>query len=340
MKFSELLPVFLLSSLFLSCSITPAGKYSDLLEKYAEGDLDDTSVITEAILEGFSSSSLSSGELFISKSAVIAGSGGNISLIYPDEIKLNADRIISDNISYADAGKDRIVLGNGRGFCVFDNDGDPVNVYMADSKETIDASAMRGDNAVFITGGSIQELAGAEKKVRKLDPGVYTPPYKKLFRSAMISTDAYCGLITGIAGSYYISIFDASSGSSLVKNIASSSFEFSIKGDYLLYVRGGTGVWSVVKYEIPAKKRNELRTLGKINDLYLAEEGFVYISENRTFVENLSGEKWEAPVELNVKGICRNMVLADYKGKTYIIDFNVLFERVKEFGQVKDSKGN
>lgn len=338
MKFSELVSIFLLSSLFLSCSFTSSGKYSDLLEKYAEGDLSDTSVITEAILEGFSTTSLSSGNLFISKSAVITGSGSDISLIYPEEIKLHADKIISDNISYADAGKNMIVLGNSRGFCVFDMDGDPVNVYMADSKEKIDASAIRGDNAAFISGGSIQELSGTEKKVKKLDPGVYTPPYKKLFRSAMISTDTYFGLITGIAGSYYISIFNASSGSSLVKNIASSSFEFSMKGDYILYVRGGTGVWSVVKYDIPAKKRNELRTLGKITDIYLAEEGFIYISEKRAYVENLSGERWEAPAELDVKGICRNMVLSDYNGKTYIIDFNVLFEKVKEFSQAKDSK--
>ena len=227
-----------------------------------------------------------------------------------------------------------ITFRNKKGAFLFRND----KFYMADSKEKIDASAIRGDNAAFISGGSIQELSGAEKKVKKLDPGVYTPPYKKLFRSAMISTDTYFGLITGIAGSYYISIFNASSGSSLVKNIASSSFEFSMKGDYILYVRGGTGVWSVVKYDIPAKKRNELRTLGKITDIYLAEEGFIYISEKRAYVENLSGERWEAPAELDVKGICRNMVLSDYNGKTYIIDFNVLFEKVKEFSQAKDSK--
>jgi hypothetical protein len=300
----------------------------------------DTSVITETILESFSVLTAGSDNLFFNKSTVITGSGSDISLLYPDQVKLNADKIISDNIIYADTGKNRIVLGNSKGFCVFDSDGDPVNIYLADKKETIDASAIRGDNAVFLSGGRMQELSGDEKKVRKIDSGVYNPPYKKLFRSAMISTDKYYGLITGIAGSYYISIFDSVSGSSLVKNIASSSFEFNIRGDDVFYVRGGTGVWSVIRFEIPAKKRNEIKKLGKISDVYVGESGFIYISEKRTYIETFDGAKWEAPAELDVKGICRDSALVQYKGKMHIIEFNVLYEKLKEFSQAKSLKSS
>lgn len=340
MKFTELASIILISVCITSCSITDEGRYSDLLEKYAAGDLADTVAVTEAILNNFSSASVNSGNIFISKSAVINGAGTNITMIFPEEIKLSADKIISDNILYADAGKNRIVLGNSKGFCVFDTDGDPLTVYRADKNETIDAAAVRGENSVFLSGGIIQELSASEKKVSKIDPGVYNPPYKKFFRSAMMSTDRYFALATGIAGSYYISIFSTATGASVAKNIAASSFDFNMKDDYLLYVRGGTGVWSVVKYDIPGKKRDELKTLGKISDIFIAEDGFAYISENRIYIQNLGGEKWEAPAELNIKGICRNSVLADYKGKTYIIDFNVLYERIKEFNQVKTAKVN
>jgi len=340
MKFSELIITCIIPFFLFSCSITSKGKYEDILEKYAEGELNDTSVITGTILELFASSSVSSDNLYFNKSTVITGSGGDISLVYPRDVKLNADKIISDNILYADAGLNRIVLGNSKGFCVFDGDGDPVNVYMADKKEKIDASAIRGDNAVFLSGGNIQELSGDEKKVRKIDPGIYNPPYKKLFRAAMISTDKYYGLITGIAGSYYISIFDVASGSSIVKNIAASSFEFNIKDDYVLYVRGGTGVWSVVKFEIPLKKRIELKKLGKISDVYIGESGFIFISEKRTYIEKFEGEKWEAPEETDVRGICRDDVLVQYKGKTYIIEFNVLYDRLMEFSRVKEGKSS
>lgn len=338
MKFSEIILIGLFPLFLISCSITSEGKYEDILEAYKDGELSDTSVITETILELFSSLSVGSENLYFNKSTVITGSGGDISLVYPQEVKLNADKIISDNILYADAGQKRIVLGNSRGFCVFDTDGDPLNVYMSDKKENIDASAIRGDNAVFLSGGSIQELSGDEKKVRKIDPGVYTPPYKKLFRAAMISTDKYYGLITGIAGSYYISIFDAVSGSSLVKNIAASSFEFNIRDDHVFYVRGGTGVWSVVKFEIPVKKRDEVKKLGKISDVYIGESGFIFISEKRTYIETFEGDKWEAPAEFDVKGICGDSALVQYKGKTYIIEFNVLYDRLKEFSQVKSVK--
>lgn len=340
MKYLKMIYLLFISAAFLSCSLTNEGKYSNLLEKYAEEGMTDSSAITETLLEGFSSSVISAGNIFFNKSAVIAGSGSDIQMVFPEELKLNADKIISDNISYADIGENRIVLGNSNGFCIFDTDGDPLAVYRADDKEKIDSAALRGDNTVFLSGAQVKELSDSDKKVKKLDPGVYNPPYKKLFRSSMISTEKYYGLITGIAGSYYISIFDTAGGESKVKNIASSSFEFNIKDDYLLYIRGGTGVWSVIKYDIPVKKRNEIKTLGKISDVFLGEEGFIYLTEKRIFIENLSGEKWEAPVELNVKGICRNSVIAEYKDKIYIIDFNVLYEKIKEFSQVKAAKGN
>ncbi len=338
MKFFKVISFFVLSSFILSCSITAEGKYSDILEKYAEGEIEDTAAITENLLEGFSSVMLNGENIFLSKNVVITGDEGNIILVYPEEINLNAEKIISDNISYADMGRKRIMLGNSKGFCVFNPDGDPVAVYRADKKENIDSAVLRGDNTVFFTSGRINELSDSEKTVNRLDQGVYSPPYKKLFRASMISSEKYYGVITGIAGAYYISVFDNIDGTNKVKNIAASSFEFNMKDDYVLYIRGGTGVWSLVRYDIPVKKRNKLKTLGKISDVYVAEEGLVYISENRTYVQSMNGERWEAPAMFRVKGICRNSVLADYKGKTYIIDFNVLYEKIQEFGQVKGGK--
>ncbi len=338
MKFLNKIFLLLLSLSFLSCSLTSEGKYRDILEEYAEGKLIDTSLITETILERFASTSINGENLFLSKNTIVKGNENDISIVFPETVNLNVDKIISDNISFADISENRILLGNRKGFCAFNRGGDPVTVYRADKKEVIDAASLRGDNTVFLSDGRILELSDSEKKVTRLDPGEYDPPYRKFFRSSIVSSDKYIGLITGIAGSYYISIFDSESGQARVKNIAASSFEFNLKDDYLLYIRGGTANWTVIKYDIPVKKRNELKTLGKIGDVYLAEDGFFYINEKRAFIENLKGEKWETPPELNVKGICRNSVLALYNGKIYIIDFNVLFEKVKEFGQAKASK--
>ena len=323
---------------FASCSNSPESVYERMLDKYAEGKGGNITLMAEKFLMAFSDNKVEYSNIFFNKSVILSIKGEDIEIVYPESLDIKGDKSIGANISFADMNEENVVLGNGNGFCVFDDDGDPHTVYKSEKKERIDAVALKGKNIIYLSEGKIFELNCADKKVTRMDSGEYHSPYKKYFRSSILVTDKFITLVTGIAGSYYISIFDIASGTSLMKNISSSSSELNMNDSNLSYVRGGTGSWSVERYELPSKKRTQVREVGKINNIFIAKDGFITLNGKKYTIENFSGEKGIMPQDWNIIGICRNAVLIEYGKIVYIIDFPVLMQKIKELNEKTGEK--
>lgn len=330
--------IFSVSLIFVSCSNSPKAVYERMLNKYQEGKEGNITLIAEKFLMAFSFKNIEYDSLFFNKSLILSIKGNHIEIMYPDNVSIKGDNSIGNNISFADINKKNIVLGNNKGFCVFDKDGDPHTVYKSEKKERLDAIALRDRNVIYYSTGKVFELPYGEKKVKRMDSGEYFSPYKKYFRSSIFVNDKYIILSTGIAGSYYISVFDALNGSSLMKNISASSFELNINENNLTYVRGGTGSWSVEKYDILSKKRSQVKGVGKIDNIFIAKDGFVTVSGKKYFIESFTGEREILPQEWNIIGICRNAVLIEYGKTAYMIDFPLLLQKIKELNEKTKSK--
>jgi len=335
-----LLTIYTAAMFFVSCSNSAESAYERMLGRYQKGKEGNITLMAEKFLMAFSDIKVNYDNLFFNKSVVLSINNKDIKIIFPETVSINGDKSISEKISFADINGENIVLGNSKGFCVFDKDGDPHSVYKSEKKERIDALALKGKNIIFLSEGKISELSYSDKKVRRMDPGEYHSPYKKYFRSSIIVSDKFIALATGIAGSYYISVFDAVSGNAVMKNITASSSELNINDNNLSYVRGGTGSWSVEKYELPSKKRNQIRGAGKIDNIFIAKDGFITISGKKYTVESFNGEKGVMPQDWNIIGICRNAVLIEYGKIVYLLDFPVLLQKIKELNEKTGEKIN
>lgn len=323
-----------------SCFNSPESVYERMLDKYEDGNNGNITLMAEKFLIAFSKIKINYDDIYFNKSVILSVKGNDIKIIYPADVNVKGDNSIGDNISFADMNDKIIVLGNNKGFCIFDRDGDPHTVYKSEKKERIDAVALRDRNVIYLSSGKMFELPYGEKKVKRMDSGEYYSPYKKYFRSSIFVSDKFITLATGIAGSYYISVFDASNGSSIMKNISASSSEFNINENNLSYVRGGTGSWSVEKYEIPSRKRSQIRGVGKINNIFIAKDGFITINEKKCSIESFDGEKGILPQEWNIIGICRNAILIEYGKVVYVIDFPLLLQKIKELNKKTKSKAS
>ena len=260
----------------LFCSNSPKSMYERALKKYDKEKGDDPAQITEMFLVAFSGATVDYEHIFFNKSVVLSLKD-NIEIVYPKRIIIKGDESIKDNISFADMNKDCIVLGNSNGFCIFNEDGNPYSIYKSEKKERIDAIALKGKDVVYLSNGKIFKMSHEDKKVARADSGEYHSPYKRYFKSSTLGNDQFIILNIGIAGSYYINVFNADDGSSVMKNISASSLEFNINDKDLLYVRGSTGKWSVEKYEIPIKKRGSIKNIGWINNIFIAGDGFIIV---------------------------------------------------------------
>jgi hypothetical protein len=317
----------------LSCSNSPEAVYERMLDRYEAGKEGNIALMSEKFLLAFSDFQAGYDTLFFNKSVILSVKGEDIEILYPDSVSVKGDKSIGDNITFADMNEKNIVLGNSKGFCVFDIDGDPHTIYKTEKNDRIDAVALKDKNVIYHSEGKIFELSSESKKVRRMDSGEYHSPYKKFFRSSIFVTDRFITLATGIAGSYYISIFDGSSGSSLVKNVSASSSELNMGDNDLLYVRGGTGVWAVAKFEISTKKRSDFKGVGKIDNIFIAKDGFITTSGKNFNIENFSGEQGVIPQDWNILGVCRNKVLVEYGRIVYVIDFPLMLNRIIEMNR-------
>ena len=330
--FFNVIKLFILSMIiiFLSCSNSPESVYNRMLDKYEKGQSGNITLMAEKFLMAFSEFQIGYDNVFFNKSLILSINGNNIRIIFPESIKIDGDKSLAENIMFADINKNSVILGNNKGFCIFDKDGDPHTVYKTEKKEKIDALALKDKNVIYLSQGKIFEMSPSDKKIKRMDSGEYHPPYKKYFRSSIFSTDKYIALSTGIAGSYYISVFNTETGGSLIKNISATASEMGFNGNYLFYIKGGTGTWSVEKYEIPSKKRDRLKSIGKINNVFIASDGFITMNGKKFVIENFNGEQGIMPQEWNILGTCRNMVLVEYGKVVYIFDFPVLLQKIRE----------
>jgi len=206
-----------------SCSNSPESVYKRMLNKFEKGKSGNISLMTEKFLMAFSDFQVSYDDIFFNKSLILSINTNSIKIIFPETIIIDGDKSLAENIMFADINKNSVILGNNKGFCIFDKDGDPHTVYKTDKKEIIDALSLKDKNVVYLSQGKVFEMSPSDKKVKRMDSGEYHPPYKKYFRSSIISSDKLIALSTGIAGSYYISAFSADTGISLIKNISATS---------------------------------------------------------------------------------------------------------------------
>ncbi|HPS56607.1 MAG TPA: hypothetical protein PK514_00750 [Spirochaetota bacterium] len=323
--------LIIIAALFLFSSCGSAEKnYQRLLEKYAGGETSDTEELYESLLDAYSISSHSSDKIFFTKNLVLLSGGDEPEVIYPSSITLSADESIDENITFAGINSDYVILGNNKGFCVFNDDGDPVAIYKSGPKETIDAMAMRNENVIFLSKGKLFEFNISSRQTREFVSGDFSSASKKFFRAFIQSSPKYSALITGIAGSYYISVYDTQNGGLRLKNVDSSAFDFSISGNNLYYLRGGAGNWTVAKYDISSKNRTQIRQVAYLENFVISESGFIIVAEGKSRIENFSGEKSLLPEGWSVKGSCGSMLLIEYDDRIYLIDFNVLMQRLKE----------
>ena len=225
---------------------------------------------------------------------------------------------------------DYVILGNNKGFCVFNNDGDPVAIYKSGIKETIDAMAMRNENVVFLSKNRLYEFNIRTRQTKEFISRDFSSASKKFFRAFIHSSARYSALITGIAGSYYISVYDTQNGELKVKNVDSSAFDFSINGNNLYYLRGGAGNWTVTKYDIASKNRTQIRQVAHLENFVISESGFVIVSDGKSRIESFAGEKSALPEEWSVKGSCGSILLIEYDDRVHLIDFSVLIQKLKE----------
>lgn len=330
--FKKIIYIFLLTLIIPSCGKSPVEKYHKAIESYLEGNLDRGS-LEVSFFRAFGIEKSGSETLFFNKRVILNSSDESIEIVFPEKIKLKIEDSIKGNIEYADTGEEIIVLGNKASFYIFNKDGKYVASYKVNEKEKIDAIAASGKAVFFLMNHEVYSFNWETGISDKLVEGTFPPPYKIYFKADMIVQGNYLALITGIAGSYYISIINTETASVKMKNIAASSFEFAFTEDEVICIKGSSGKWSLNRYEYKLKSREKLTPIGKLSGIFLTQHGYIVQDGDDLTIYDFDNNSVDVPFDCSISGRSRNSLIFRFDKNNYIIDFEDFKRETSEFNR-------
>jgi hypothetical protein len=314
------------------CSKNPVEKYRNDLEKYPEGNAD-REVVAESFFKAFGEEKPGSETLFFNKRVILNSVNDSIEIVFPEKVKLKIDKSIRGSVEYADTGTEIIVLGNKSGFYVFDIKGDYISSYKTEGKEKIEAVAVSGGSVLFLKDHLLYSYSSADQRAVKFIDGTFSPPYRIYYKADMIVQGNYLAIITGIAGTYYISVINTETASVKMKNIAASSFEFAFTEDEVICIKGTSGKWSLNRYEYKIKSNEKLTPLGKLSAIYLTQHGYVLEQGDDIIIYDFENNRISVPFDCTVSGRSRNSLIVRFRENNYIIDFSVFSREMADFNK-------
>ncbi len=328
-----LIPAALVLFLLISgCGKNPVEKYQNAIEDYLDGD-SERGVVEDAFFKAFGREKPGSETLFFNKRVILNSVNDSIEIVFPEKVKLEIDNSIKGSVEYADTGSEIIVLGNKSGFFVFDITGEFIASYKTEGKKKIDAVAASGGSVLFLMDHVLYSYSPVDDRAGKLVEGTFTPPYKLYYKADMIVQGNYLAIITGIAGTYYISVINTEAASVKMKNIAASSFEFAFTEDEVICIKGTSGKWSLNRYEYKVKSNEKLTPLGKLSAIYLTQHGYILEQENEIVIYDFENNRISVPFDCSVSGRSRNSLIVRFRENNYIIDFSVFSREIADFNK-------
>lgn len=330
---SFLIPAAVVLFIILTgCGKNPVEKYQSALEKYPEEN-PDRGIVEEAFFKAFGQEKPGSETLFFNKRVILNSVNDSIEIVFPEKVKLKIDDSIKGNVEYADTGSEIIVLGNKSGFYVFDIKGDYISSYKTEGKEKIEAVAVSGGSVLFLKDHLLYSYSSVDQKAVKFIEGTFSPPYRIYYKADMIVQGNYLAIITGIAGTYYISVINTETASVKMKNIAASSFEFAFTEDEVICIKGTSGKWSLNRYEYKVKSNEKLTPLGKLSAIYLTQHGYILEQGGEIIIYDFQNNRISVPFDCTVSGRSRNSLIVRFRENNYIIDFSVFSKEIADFNK-------
>lgn len=327
--FCFFLPILLIIT---GCGKNPVEKYHSAVDDYLKKKAE-SAAVQEAFFKAFGQEKPGSETLFFNKRVILNSVNDSIEIVFPDNVKIKIDDSIKGNVEYADTGTEIIVLGNKSGFYVFNIKGDFLASYKITGGEKIDAVAVSGTSVLFLMGHVVYSYNPQDGKAEKLVEGTFPPPYRIYYKADMIVQGNYLAVITGIAGTYYISVINIDTPSVKMKNIAASSFEFAFTEDEVICIKGTSGKWSLNRYEYKNKSNERLTPLGRLSAIYLTQHGYILEQDNDIFIYDFDNNRITVPFDCTVSGRSRNSLILRFNSNNYIIDFSVFSREITDFNK-------
>ncbi len=313
----------------VSCSKTPIEKYKALKEKQQSGEQVQAAELTKAYLEAFAVAQFPPKEKFTGQNLVLIGKSGQIHLVYPKKITLNDKSLKLKNISFGATNQNSVILGSGKKIKIFDIKGNP-NVAYTSKGSGIKGICLNKKELIFLEDNKLFSLDIERGTGSPIGSEKFLPPYKKYYEYNIIVNEGRAGVITGIAGVYYLSVIDIETQKTLIKNIAVSSQSFYIKNNSVYCIKGGSGNWQLYRYDINTKNKTKIRDLKAVSSFQFNQDFMVMGTPRGITIYDYENREIKPETKLTVAGVLSKALIIRHGESLYVLPNSILKRKSKE----------
>jgi|GEM_PF-5717128 len=304
--------------LLSSCSKNPMEEYNSLKDKAGKGETVDEGELRKAFHKAYGSAVIPQKNCFIGENFVASLQENEFKIVYPANCTIDIDKVNINGLKYGFMNDRFIVLGNLNRISVFSNKGKYITSF-EDDKSDIKSLQLYFDEILRFDGEKIDVYDLKTETISALTSENFLPPYKKYYKSQILVKDRKISILTGIAGSYYLSVLDIETGKTLIKNIAVSSSSFYVKNNSVYCVKGGSGSWKIYEYDIATKQKKEFRQLNNIENLFFNEDLIFIKKESGVKIYSYDNLEIKMDIKPDILGIIRDGLVLRENKKLYVV---------------------
>ncbi|MBN2157982.1 MAG: hypothetical protein JW807_01210 [Spirochaetes bacterium] len=312
---------------FGGCSLDPDRKLNRALELYLEKKPDALNKLEVEFLNRVSTHSFRMEHLQSNGSFLFTADEDEIKIVYPAKHSLTLPD--SEGIMHYDSNDDSAIVSDGIRISIFDDGDRLADKTIGDKKSPVRSVLISNGSFLYYRNSTIYRYLIAGESSEEFLKETFPPPYAKYYKVSMYLKDDLLCILAGIAGSYYFSIVNPASEKIILKNLSLSSSKHVMADNFVFYIKGNSGNWELIRYDIGTKSKHMLSKFTSIIDIELTDRGYLIENSSGLWVSEYGGEKTRLPFAYQLVGTCRGMVLAHYKDSYYLIDTTLLFEMIK-----------
>lgn len=312
------------------CSKDAADKLNDSIELYSHEDTTkakiriEDSLINSALIRKFKGHIFSYGE-----NIIFYRQKKTLYFAYPQEFDIE----INENynlISY-DPEPDQLGLSNGYDIKIYTSKGKLIKTCgPAPDDKSIKSFTISNNNIYYYKDKKIYAYDLVSDDVKLLANDKSANAFnKEAYNVKFYKTENLLGIVTGIAGKYYLNVLDLNNNLMILTDLNMASSKLYFQNNELFLIRGSAGKYLLARLSLPSKKIQNLFEFKNLTDIEFFAAGLLFEdNDGLKLIEYGKPYNYKIPFRYGLSGQCGGRPVIIYLDEYYIIDPAVFLEKI------------
>ena len=308
-----------------ACTKTPQERYDKILQQYRTGEVkEDPQPLAQGLLEYAALGQTKNKDIVTGDEVLFKNDEDTLAILWPEE-EYNLSMV--RQITEVAMDETNTVATDGKEFFLYTRKGELLKRGgPKESEETIEAMVLYREGIFYYRGGRVYRHDLTADRSRPFTGESFKSPYKEYFQKRLLRKNSIGALVLGIAGSYYISLFDLAAEEMRIKNLKAASSHIALGDEGIYYVTGKTGGWEVMFLQYDNKEKTKIRSFKDILNLELFSEALVTETKKGVFIMPYRGEAVKIPFNFTIKGKSGENMIIESEGELYLASVPLFFE--------------